>query len=196
MDHLDLLIANNIKDLRKKHGYTQSDLANKLGYTVQAISRWEKGKSLPDPVMLYKVAELFDVDISYFYQQNHIEIDEEQEREIKRRETIFKIVLFLVSMFIIGVLVLTIIFLIDVSSTNIVLWILSFLSIATLGLGIYLRNDRIINIFIPIVVLTISTTLYFSLHKDIPEIKYIFIPMVVIIVLFLLFLLLINRRKR
>ena len=71
MDHLDILIANNIKDLRKKHGYTQSDLASKLGYTVQAISRWEKGKSLPDPVMLYKVAELFDVDISYFYQQNH-----------------------------------------------------------------------------------------------------------------------------
>lgn len=195
MDHLDILIANNIKDLRKKHGYTQSDLASKLGYTVQAISRWEKGKSMPDPVMLYKVAELFEVDISYFYQQNHIEIDIEQEKAINRKETIFKIVLFLVSLFVIGVLVLTIIYLIDSSATNIILWILSFLSISTLGLGIYLKNRRIINIFIPVIILTITTTIYFSIHKDVPEIKFVFIPMIVIIVLYLLFLLLINRRK-
>lgn len=195
MNHLDILIANNIKDLRKKHGYTQSDLASKLGYTVQAISRWEKGKSMPDPVMLYKVAELFDVDISYFYQQNHIEIDIEQEKAINRKETIFKVVLFLVSLFVIGILVLTIIYLIDSSATNIILWILSFLSISTLGLGIYLKNRRIINIFIPVTILTITTTIYFSIHKDVPNIKFIFIPMIVIIVLYLLFLLLINRRK-
>ncbi|MBO5528427.1 MAG: helix-turn-helix transcriptional regulator [Bacilli bacterium] len=195
MDHLEIVIANNIRDLRKKHGFTQNDLANQLGYTVQAISRWEKAKSLPDPVMLHKIAELFNVEIGYFYQQNHIEIDNEQEKSIARRETIYRIVLFLTSLFVIGVLVLTIIFLIDVSSTNIVLWILSFLAISTLALGIYLKNGRIVRIFIPVIILTVATTLYFSLHKNVPEIKFIFIPMVAMIAAYLLFLLLMRKHK-
>ena len=58
-------IAKNIILLRKHNKWTQQDLANRLSYSDKTISKWERGESVPDIEMLYKVAEVFDVDIDY-----------------------------------------------------------------------------------------------------------------------------------
>ncbi len=48
--------------LRDRYGLTQKQLAESLGVTRQAVSRWENGTSLPDSVALLRLAEEFDVE--------------------------------------------------------------------------------------------------------------------------------------
>ncbi|MDE6687538.1 MAG: helix-turn-helix domain-containing protein, partial [Lachnospiraceae bacterium] len=43
-----MILADKILYERKKNGYSQEDLADKLGVTRQAISKWEGAQSTPD----------------------------------------------------------------------------------------------------------------------------------------------------
>ena len=45
---MDLKTANRLQQLRKENGYSQDALAEKLGLSRQAISKWERGESSPD----------------------------------------------------------------------------------------------------------------------------------------------------
>lgn len=65
MDDLKLIIAANIADLRKEYSLTQIDLAEKLNYSDKAVSKWERGESIPDVVVLKQVADLFHVSLDY-----------------------------------------------------------------------------------------------------------------------------------
>lgn len=58
------MLNENIKNIRKKRGFTQEELANRLHITRQTISKWEKGYSVPDAEMLSKMADVFDVSVS------------------------------------------------------------------------------------------------------------------------------------
>lgn len=51
----------NLEYLRKRKGWTQTDLANKLGTTWGVISHWELGKRQPRMEMVGKIAELFNL---------------------------------------------------------------------------------------------------------------------------------------
>ena len=51
--------------LRKKNGLSQEDLADQLGVSRQAISRWELGSTMPDAPNLLKLSDLFGVSIDY-----------------------------------------------------------------------------------------------------------------------------------
>lgn len=54
-----------IKELRKKHGMTQKQLALKLGVANSTLSTWEQGKFEPDRKSLVTIANIFDVSIDY-----------------------------------------------------------------------------------------------------------------------------------
>lgn len=56
-------IGKLIADCRKNMKMTQVELANKLGVTYQAVSKWENGRGFPDIEMLKKISEIFCVDI-------------------------------------------------------------------------------------------------------------------------------------
>lgn len=56
-------IGKLIKNLRKDNNLTQSDLADKLGVTYQAVSKWESGKNLPDIATLKEISKLFNINI-------------------------------------------------------------------------------------------------------------------------------------
>ncbi len=58
-------VGETIAKLRKKNGYTQLSLAEKLGITDKAVSRWEKGLGYPDVSLFPILAELFGVSIDY-----------------------------------------------------------------------------------------------------------------------------------
>ena len=54
-------LGNRIKELRKKKDVTQEELAAQLGVTAAAVSKWEKGATLPDVLMLCDLADFFGV---------------------------------------------------------------------------------------------------------------------------------------
>lgn len=56
-------IGQFICSLRKKNGMTQSELAQKLLVTSQAVSKWENGRGIPDIEILKQISELFHVDL-------------------------------------------------------------------------------------------------------------------------------------
>jgi transcriptional regulator with XRE-family HTH domain len=70
-DALKSIIAANIADLRKKSGMTQQDLAAKLNYTDKAISKWERGESIPDVIVLKQIADMFHVTVDYLLSDVH-----------------------------------------------------------------------------------------------------------------------------
>lgn len=62
--------------LRKKSGMSQEELADRLGVSRQAISRWGLGSTLPDAPNLLKLSDLFGVSVDYLLRD---EYDEEQQ---------------------------------------------------------------------------------------------------------------------
>ena len=81
------IISKNICELRKRANLTQAELADKLNYSNKAISKWERGESLPDPEMLEKIATLFNVDINYLFKEHVFsKLSEEQECTLKKKE--------------------------------------------------------------------------------------------------------------
>ncbi|MBQ8522530.1 MAG: helix-turn-helix transcriptional regulator [Clostridia bacterium] len=65
MEELKNIIADNLIDLRKANKLTQFELAEKLNYSDKAISKWERGESLPDILVLKQLADMYAVSIDY-----------------------------------------------------------------------------------------------------------------------------------
>jgi len=54
-------VSKLILYLRKKHGLTQQELADKLNITPKAISKWECGMGLPDITILKEISKIFNI---------------------------------------------------------------------------------------------------------------------------------------
>ena len=70
MDNTNIVLATNIQNFRKKCGFTQEELAQKIGVTFQAISKWENAKSAPDIMFLPIMADLFDCSIDQLFSRD------------------------------------------------------------------------------------------------------------------------------
>ncbi len=62
---MNLQIAENLRRLRQERNMTQSELADQLGVSYQAVSRWENKSSYPDIELLPAIASLFGVTVDY-----------------------------------------------------------------------------------------------------------------------------------
>ena len=56
-------LGTNIAAYRKRMGLTQAGLAEKLNYSDKAVSKWERGESVPDLLTLVQLSELFYVSV-------------------------------------------------------------------------------------------------------------------------------------
>ena len=56
-------LADNLRTEREKLGITQTQLAEMLGVTPQAVSKWENARSYPDIETLVRLAELFSMTV-------------------------------------------------------------------------------------------------------------------------------------
>ena len=79
---LKQIIAKNIVDLRHVHEMTQATLAEQLNYSDKAVSKWERGESVPDITVLKNIADIFGVSVDYLLAEEHNFIEEEPE-EVK-----------------------------------------------------------------------------------------------------------------
>lgn len=63
-EKLKLQIGSNIASYRKRANLTQAGLAEKLNYSDKAVSKWERGESVPDVITLVQLASQFDITVN------------------------------------------------------------------------------------------------------------------------------------
>ena len=78
--------GNIIAELRRESGYTQKKLAEALNITDKAISKWERGLSLPDVALLPKLSAILDADIELLLREGTIRQQKEWAGLIDLRE--------------------------------------------------------------------------------------------------------------
>ena len=57
-------IGINIASYRKRNGLTQAGLAERLNYSDKAVSKWDRGESVPDVMTMVQLAEQFDITVN------------------------------------------------------------------------------------------------------------------------------------
>lgn len=70
-----MILADKIINLRKKNGWSQEELAEKLGVTRQSVSKYESAQSIPDLDKILKLSEIFGVTTDYLIKD---ELEEEE----------------------------------------------------------------------------------------------------------------------
>lgn len=76
---MNIEIANRLQKLRKENGYSQEELADKLGISRQAVSKWERAESSPDTDNLIILARLYNMSL------DELLYDNESSEEIRDR---------------------------------------------------------------------------------------------------------------
>ena len=57
------MISANLNTLRKQRGYSQEEVAEKIGVSRQAVAKWESGETMPDLDNTMALAELYGVSL-------------------------------------------------------------------------------------------------------------------------------------
>lgn len=70
MKDIKQIIAKNLINLRKRSGLTQNELAQRINYSDNAVSRWERGELAPSVEVLQSIAEVYDVEIDILLKEN------------------------------------------------------------------------------------------------------------------------------
>ena len=63
-------LSQNLKNLRVKKNMTQEQLANILGVSAQAVSKWETSETYPDGALLVPIANALDVSLDVLFDNN------------------------------------------------------------------------------------------------------------------------------
>ena len=79
------IIAENLISLRKKHNLTQNDLAEKLKYSDNTVSRWEHAEITPSVETLEKISEIYNVPLESLLKENVSQTINKQEKTQKIR---------------------------------------------------------------------------------------------------------------
>ena len=66
-----MTFSEKIINLRKVHGWSQEDIAEKLNVSRQAISRWENDSALPDALNILQISKLFGVTTDYLLNDDY-----------------------------------------------------------------------------------------------------------------------------
>lgn len=120
MEELRRTIGKNIVQLRAHAKLTQAEFAAQLHYTDKAVSKWERGDSVPDIAVLKQIADLFGVTVDYLLQE-HAEDERIQLAEQvkdKRRNHLIISLISIMGVWCIGLFVFSVVY----AVTHIWLW--------------------------------------------------------------------------
>lgn len=83
---MEMNLAGKITQLRKNKGMTQDEVAERLGVSPQAVSKWETGVSCPDIMLVPKLSDLFEVSIDELFSRENrrdvVVLPEEERKNI------------------------------------------------------------------------------------------------------------------
>jgi|AGTN01.1.fsa_nt_gi Predicted transcriptional regulators len=83
---MDVKVAAKLYDLRRKKGMSQEELADALGVTRQAVSKWERAESSPDTDNLIALAKLYGVSLDELIGFEEIKGDPERPEKTEKEE--------------------------------------------------------------------------------------------------------------
>ena len=78
-------LSDRIQYLRKARGISQEGLAEKLGVSRQAVSKWESEQSMPDLDKIISMSDYFEVTTDYLLKGIEPVVQKEEEQSIKHR---------------------------------------------------------------------------------------------------------------
>ena len=73
---MNIEIANRLLELRKKNGYSQEELASKLGISRQSVSKWERAEASPDTDNLILLAKIYNVSLDELLGASSVDVEE------------------------------------------------------------------------------------------------------------------------
>ena len=81
MEDIKNIIAKNLVELRKKHNLTQNELAEKINYSDNAVSRWEHAEVTPSIETLQQIANIYNVPLTSLIEDDVIKTSEIKDRK-------------------------------------------------------------------------------------------------------------------
>ena len=75
-------LSNNLKNIRKENNLSQEQLAEKLGVSRQAVSKWESGQSYPEMDKVLLICKLFNYNIDELMNENVKEVNETKQSKV------------------------------------------------------------------------------------------------------------------
>lgn len=84
MNDLKQIFALNLQSLRQANGLTQTGLAEKLNYSDKAVSKWERGESIPDASVLKQISSLFGITLDSLLTDHAHETEPYWEKNLDR----------------------------------------------------------------------------------------------------------------
>ncbi len=178
MAELKSVIAKNISELRTSRGMTQLDLAEKLHYSDKAVSKWERGESVPEIATLVAIAELFGVTLDYLVCETHeVIVTEENNEKLsaeKKRKLKNRAIISAMSILIVWFVAMLVYVLIDVASHASIHWV-TFLYAVPVSMLLWLifnsvwfnrrRNYLIISLFVWTLLAAVHITVFACGHN-------------------------------
>lgn len=138
---------------RKEKKLTQAKLASYLGITDRAVSKWERGKGLPDPVYMLELCRLLDISVNELLTGEFIEETKYQQKaednllimakqEVKQTKKMFfyENVIGIGSTIIFTILIFMSVYFVESEGIKILLFIFAFLFLIT-GVSIALKIE-------------------------------------------------------
>lgn len=63
------IVQKNLKKYREEKGFTQTDLAIKIGSNKTTVASWEQGKSVPSIDMAYRIMNIYGLSINLLFKE-------------------------------------------------------------------------------------------------------------------------------
>ena len=141
MEKLKKIIGKNLSDLRKERKLTQLEIAQMFGYSDKAVSKREKGDTIPDVETLYQLATYYGVTLDYLTSDSP---KEEKENMVVKKETTKreKINLAMITMLVVSIIwmLATIAYVWLLSFNGMNVWTIFLWAIPASSLALYVFN--------------------------------------------------------
>ena len=197
MEDIKSIIAENIALLRRGNGMTQIELAEKLNYSDKAVSKWERGESVPDISVLKQISLLFGVTVDYLITPGHVSPPSDKEAEerellIRKKQRAHGTITGM-SVLLVWIIALTVFFAVDLSTDGLVAHWLAFAYATPVSAIVWLvlnsiwfsrrRNYLIISLLMWSLVLALHITLSILCSINLWQLYILCIPGQMIIIL-------------
>lgn len=175
MKNISEIIAKNLISLRKKNNLTQNELADKINYSDNAISRWEHGEVTPSIETLAHISEIFNVPLSSLIEDNALKTAEQNDKtQMINKLAIILISVSLVWFFAVGILVVCQ-FVYDYNFWKVFLWALPIVSLVMLPFHKYWGRHIYKFVLLTIFLWTLILAIYVQFYALNPALWLIFI---------------------